>query len=70
MSFVGYEQQSESIWTYFEVKDVAAIQKVDVTNNLLHDYNTAQINMMHIKVGDDEQSYKLDYPDSKTSFKF
>lgn len=70
ISFLGYEQQSESIWTYFEVKNVTGIKQVDVTNNLLHDYNTNQINMMHIKVGDNEQSFKLDYPDSKTSFKF
>ena len=70
ISFVGYEQQSESIWTYFEVKNVTGVQKLDVTNNLLHDYNTNQINMMHIKVGDNEQSYKLDYPDSKTTFSF
>lgn len=70
MSFVGYEQQSESIWTYFEVKDVTGVQKLDVTNGLLHDYNTNQINMMHIKVGDNEQSYKLDYPDEKYTFKF
>jgi len=70
ISFVGYEQQSESIWSYFEIKDVAGVKKLDVTNNLLHDYNTNQINMMHIKVGDNEQSYKLDYPDSKTTFTF
>ncbi len=70
ISFVGYEQQSESIWTYFEVKNVSGVQKLDVTNALLHDYNTNQINMMHIKVGDNEQSYKLDYPDEKVTFKF
>lgn len=70
ISFVGYEQQSESIWSYFEVKGLTGVQKVDVMNNLLHDYNTNQINMMHIKVGEKEQSYKLDYPDNKTTFSF
>ena len=70
LSFVGYEQQSESIWSYFEVKGLTGVQKVDVMNNLLHDYSTSQINMMHIKVGEKEQSYKLDYPDNKTTFSF
>jgi len=70
ISFVGYEQQSESIWSYFEVKGLTGVQKVEVMNNLLHDYNTNQINMMHIKVGEKEQSYKLDYPDNKTTFSF
>jgi len=70
ISFVGYEEQGESIWSYFEIKDVTGVQKLDVMNNLLHDYNTNQINMMHIKVGDVEKSYKLDYPETKTSFSF
>lgn len=70
LSFVGYEQQSESIWSYFEVKGVTGVKKLDIMNNLLHDYNTNQINMMHIKVGDNEESYKLDYPDSRTTFSF
>jgi len=70
INFVGYEQQSESIWSYFEIKGLTTVQKVDIMNNLLHDYNTNQINMMHIKVGDKEQSYKLDYPDNKTTFSF
>jgi len=70
LSFVGFEQQSESIWSYFEIKGITGVQKVDVMNNLLHEYNMNQINMMHIKVGDKEESYKLDYPDNKTSFSF
>ncbi len=70
MAFAGYEQQSESIWSYFEVKNVAGIKKLDVTNNILHDYNTNQINMLHVMVGSNEQNYKLDYPDKSTTFGF
>ena len=70
MAFAGYEQQSESIWSYFEVKNVGTIKKLDVTNNILHDYNTNQINMLHVMVGGNEQNYKLDYPDKSTSFSF
>ena len=70
LSFVGYEQQSESIWAYFEVNKVDKVSKVNITNTLLHDYNTNQINMMHIKVKDEEKSDKLNYPDSKAAFSF
>ena len=70
MSFVGYEQQSESIWTYFEVSNVTAVQKIGITNSLLHDYNTNQINMMHVKANGKEQSDKLDYPDTDALFLF
>jgi hypothetical protein len=70
LSFVGYEQQSESIWTYFEIKNVDKINKVNIVNSLLHDYNTNQINMLHIKVKDKEQSNKLNYPETTTLFSF
>jgi len=70
LSFVGYEQQSEKIWTYFEIKNVDKINKVNIVNSLLHDYNTNQINMLHIKVKDQEQSNKLNYPETTTLFSF
>lgn len=70
LNFIGYEQQSESIWTYFEVINVDKVTKVSITNNLLHDYNTNQINMMHIKVKNQEQSNKLNYPDTFALFSF
>ncbi len=70
MSFVGYEQQSESVWTYLEIKNISSVQKINIINSLLHDYNSNQINMMHIKVGDNEQSDKLDYPDTDATFSF
>ena len=70
LSFVGYEEQSESIWTYFEIKNIDKVSKINITNNLLHDYNNNQINMMHVKVKDKEQSTKLDYPDTAALFLF
>ena len=70
LSFVGYEQQSESIWTYFEVDNIDNVTKVAIMNNLLHEYNTNQINMMHIKVKDEEKSNKLNYPETTVTFTF
>lgn len=70
LAFVGYEQQKESIWAYFEVKDVTAVTKLSITNSLLQDYNTSQINMMHVQVGDKEKSDKLNYPDTDAFFVF
>jgi hypothetical protein len=70
MSFVGYEQQSESIWTYLEVKNITGVQKLNITNSILHDYNNNEINMIHAKVSDKEQSTKLDYPETTVLFNF
>ena len=70
LSFVGYEEQSESIWTYFEVKNITSVQKVNIMNSLLHDYNSSEINMMHITANGKEQSNKLEYPDTDVLFLF
>ena len=70
MKFVGYEQQEESIWSYFEVAGIDDVKKIKVFNNLLHDYTDKQINMLHLRVNKNEQSYKLDYPKNMISFNF
>jgi len=70
MNFVGYEQQSESIWSYFEVKNISNVQKIDIVNSLLHDYTSNQENMLHVRASNKDFSYKLDYPDTNASFSF
>lgn len=70
MSFAGYEQEQESIWTYFEVRNVSSVQKIAVVNTLLHDYNTNQINLIHVKANGKEANGKLNFPDSKADFSF
>lgn len=68
LGFVGFEQQQESIWVYFEQTKTAAFKTVDVSCSLLHNFNTKQINIIHAKTGGVEKSFKLDYPNSKVSF--
>lgn len=70
MSFVGYEQQEESIWSYFEIKNITSVQKLGIYNALLQDYNNSQVNIVHIKVNDTDESRKLDYPENKLEFAF
>ncbi len=70
LSFLGFEQQSESTWAYFEVKNISSIKKLSLSNSLLHDYRKEQINMLHVKANGKEESYKLDYPETKAAFSF
>ena len=70
LSYVGYEKESEAVYCYFEVPNVATIKKLDVTNSLLQDYTSDQINIMHVVVNGNRKSYKLDYPNSQASFTF
>ncbi len=70
LSYVGYEKDSESVFCYFEVPQVTAVKNLKLNNNLLHDLTPDQINIMHVTVGGNRKSYKLDYPKSEASFSF
>jgi hypothetical protein len=70
MNYVGHEIQMESVWIYTEIPKVGQLKKLDVTCNLLYDYKDQQSNIFHVKSNGNEQSYKLDYPKTTTSFEF
>ena len=70
LSYVGFEKESEAVYCYFEVPNMAAPKKLDVSNSLLHDFNNGQINIMHVIVNNNRKSYKLDYPNNQASFTF
>ena len=70
LHFLGYEQQKESIWCYFEVENIITIKKMDVNCSLLYDYQEKQMNIFHVKEKGTEKSYKLDNPNSRAVFEF
>lgn len=70
LHFVGFEKENESVYCYFEVMNVPAIQKMTVNNTILQDYKQEQINIMHVIVNGDRKSTKLDYPSNQASFNF
>ncbi|OYW75987.1 MAG: hypothetical protein B7Z27_08545, partial [Sphingobacteriia bacterium 32-37-4] len=60
----------ESTWSYFEVTEVKEMNTVDINCSILHDFETSQINLFHVKSKGNQKSYKLDYPNKLTSFSF
>ncbi len=70
LHYVGYEQQQESIWTYFDIPNISSFKKVEVDCNILYDFEKNQINIFHVKENGIEKSYKLDYPKTIASFDF
>jgi len=68
--FIGFEQQQESIWTYFEIPYAQPPKKLEVTTTVLYDYQEKQINIIHAKVHNDEKSYRLDNPKSYAAFEW
>jgi hypothetical protein len=70
VQFIGYEQQEESIWSYFQVNDISSLQSLQVNNTLLYDYKKEQLNMVHVKASSKDETQKLTYPASALIFRF
>lgn len=68
--FIGYEEKSESIWTYLEVDNLPLPKKIKIVNTILQDLTPDQINLMQVKVMDKSQNTKLSYPDAVWEFNF
>ncbi len=70
LSYIGFEKESEAVYGYVQADNIASVKKIDIINTLMHDLFTDQINLMHVTVGGNRKSTKLDYPESKATFAF
>jgi hypothetical protein len=70
LEFVGFERESEAVWSYLQVAHTSAPKKIEINNDLLYDAFDQQINLIHISVGGNRKSTKLNYPDANASFQF
>jgi hypothetical protein len=70
LHFIGSENEADGTWSYFQVNDVPVVKKIDAGDDLLYDGFNQQINIMHVTVGGQRQSTRLDYPEANASFQF
>ena len=70
MQFIGFEQEEEGIVSFYEVKNIASVKKVDVTDNILYDEKPQQMEIIHVIVNGERKSSRLNNPDSKAGFLF
>jgi hypothetical protein len=68
--YLGFEHDKEAIFGYIQVDNIPSVKKVEITNSLMHDMFRDQINLMHVKVGGERKSTKLDYPSVVATFEF
>jgi hypothetical protein len=52
------------------VTQLPSLKSLKVSNSILQDLTTEQINIMHVSVNGNRKSYKLDYPHKDASFTF
>jgi hypothetical protein len=70
LEFVGFERENEAVWSYLQVSTASSPKKIEISNDLLYETFNQQIHLMHVSVGGNRKSTKLNYPDSNTSFQF
>ena len=70
LQFLGYEQEEEGIISYYQVNNIAAVKKLDITDNILFEYKKEQISIIHTTVNGNRKSTRLVNPEEKASFVF
>lgn len=69
-TYLGFEHENDAVYGYVQADGIAGLKTLTVTNTLMHDLFTDQINLMHVTVGGKRKSTKLEYPSAKTEFSF
>jgi len=70
LEFVGYEVEGASLWSYYQVKNISSVQKIEVSNNLLYEMYDSQISIVHAQVGGNKKSTRVTNPETNMVFEF
>ncbi len=70
LNYIGFENESEAAYGYFEVGNVSSVTKLEVTTTIMFDEFIDQMNIIHVKVGGNRKSTKLNYPDKEAVFTY
>lgn len=70
IQFLGFEENEEGIVSYYQVNDVKMVNELEIYNNILYEDHPQQISLLHLTVGGNRKSSKLNNPETKALFKF
>ena len=70
LKYIGYENENEAAYGYFEVENIPALNKLEISNIILFDKFDDQVNIMHVKANGNRKSTKLNYPEKEAVFVF
>lgn len=70
LQFIGFEIEGEATWCYFSAGPVPPVRKIEIHNDLLYEYKKEQVNIIHMKIGQERKSIRLTYPKTGAIFSF
>ena len=63
INFLGYEIEKEVVWVYYNSTKLSGVKSIEVIATLMYDYKAEHTNIIHIKMDEKRQSFKLNAPD-------
>ena len=70
LSYLGFEKDAEAVYSYVQADNIASVKTIELTNKLMQDLFTDQVNIMHVVVNGNRKSTKLDYPAATVKIEF
>jgi len=68
--FIGFENDQEATWCYFEAVDISPFKKIDIEIDFLYETKKEQVNLVHVTIDGSRKSSKLSNPDKFISLSF
>lgn len=70
LEFVGYEIEGASIWSYYQVSNIANFKKAEVSTTIFYETYPSQISIVHCTAGGTKKSNRVTNPDANSVFEF
>jgi hypothetical protein len=68
LTFLGFEREEESIWSFLEVALPGNLEKLDVENQLLYEIQQRQTNLVRLVRPGSDQTRQLQHPETAVTF--
>lgn len=68
--FIGFEQDEEGIMCFLETNNIKSVRILSVQDNVLYEYETQQMSLLHVTVNGITKNFKLNNPESTAKFFF
>jgi hypothetical protein len=69
-TYLGFERDNEAVFSYIQAENISSVKQIEITNKLMQDMFTDQVNIMHVIVKGERKSTKLDFPKTVAAFSF
>ena len=70
LTYLGFEIDNEAVNCYLQIDNIPSVKRIEVVNSILYDLYEDQMSIVHVIIGGNRKSTKLEYPNTQTVFQF